>query len=184
MNSAKEKCTEMIIPHEKENFPRKAKETKCFKTTFRFIGRMTCKEVGMYSLLIVGMFCIVLWSLKSSTGIANSIGKKDHDPSISSEENGALKVGDDSSNIDVVRKTLGIIDESNYGGSDLNYRIQELLRIKTSVQKELHALEEQRSLMQQKVTKLTYSLKNGMVKNRKMYQNITLNISSSDRSLL
>ena len=164
VNSAKEQCSEMIIPHEKENFPRKAKETKCFKTTFRFIGRMTCKEVGMYSLLIVGMFCIVLWSLKSSTGIANSIGKKNHDPSISSEENGALKVGDDSSNIDVVRKTLGIIDENNYGGTDLKNRIQDLLRIKTSVQKELHAMEEQRSLMQQKVIILANSLSNKKLK--------------------
>ena len=148
----------MIIPREKENFPRKAKETKCFKTTFRFIGRMTCKEVGMYSLLIGGMFCIALWSLKSSAGIANSIGQKSHDHGISSEENGALKVGDDSSNIDIVRKTLGIIDENNYGGTDLKNRIQDLLRIKTSVQKELHAMEEQRSLMQQKVIILEYSL--------------------------
>ena len=60
-----EQCPTMIIPREKENFPRKAKETKCFKTTFRFIGRMTCKEVGMYSLLIGGMFCIFracLWA--------------------------------------------------------------------------------------------------------------------------
>ena len=61
--------------------------------------------------------------------------------------------GDDSSNMDMPRKMLGLIDDAQVSDPNMAYRIRELIRIKNSVQKELHNLEAQRLEMQRQVTK-------------------------------
>ena len=139
----------MITRNQREDL-RKTQRTKCIKTAFRFIGRMSCKQLGLASFLVFGSLCLVVWSLYSRLEDSNSIKKRSRQYGYEDEQESSRK-GDDSSNMDMPRKMLGLIDESHISDPDLAYRIRELVRIKTSVQKELHALESQRAEMQRQV---------------------------------
>ena len=140
----------MIIRNQREDI-RKTSITKCLENTFRFIGRMSCKQLGLVLFLVIGSLCIVLRSLYTNTETSNFIQKRSRQYGYGDEHDSILK-GDDSSNLDMPRKMLGLIDESQISDPDLAYRIRELLRIKTSVQKELHSLEAQRAEMQRQVS--------------------------------
>ena len=139
----------MIIRNQREDL-RKSQGTKCLKNAFRFIGRMSCKQLGLAIFLVVGSLCLVVWNLYSRSEVSNSIKKRSRPYGYEEEQVSSLK-GDDSSNLDMPRKMLGLIDENHISDPELAYRIRELVRIKTSVQKELHALESQRAEMQRQV---------------------------------
>ena len=140
----------MINTHQKKNGCDNQK-TKCFKSTFGFIGKMKCFKmtVCLSLFLFVGIALLVIWNLKPGANISRHTGSKDGNYENGNGIEDTLK--DDSSNLDMPRKMLGLIDWTELSGPDLTYRINEMVRIKTSVQKELHALEAQRTEMQKQV---------------------------------
>ena len=140
----------MIISNQKSSF-RKDPRTKCFRNAFRFVGKMTCKQVGVTTFLVVGLLLVVAWNVKSRVEVSHSVGIKNSGYGYGNGQEASL-TGDDSSNLDMPRKMLGLLDETHLSDPELTYRIKELIRIKTSVQKELHALEAQRTEMQKQVS--------------------------------
>ena len=63
-----------------------------------------------------------------------------------------LRLGDSGDpSADLARKTLGLADFTHLSGPELRKRIEELLRIKRSVQTELRDLERKRKEMQVKI---------------------------------
>ena len=143
----------MIITNQKDNC-RDNQRTKCFNNTFRFIGKMTCYQVGLFIFLLVGITWLTVWKLKSGTETSRLIGSKDGNYGDANEIGDILK--DDSSDLEMPRKMLGLIDWTHLSGPELTHRIDEMVRIKTSVQKELHALEAQRREMQRQVRMYTF----------------------------
>jgi hypothetical protein len=111
---------------------------------------MSCKQLGLAIFLVAGGLGLLFWSLYSGSEVSNSINKRGRQYGYEDEQDSSRK-GDDSSDLDMPRKMLGLIDENHISDPDLAYRIRELVRIKTSVQKELHALEAQRAEMQRQV---------------------------------
>ena len=124
---------------------------KCLNKTFGLIGRMTCKQVLISLFLVIGAGIIVmcLWSLSLKYGISSDTASK-----IKNFGGGngiGSGVGDDSSNQELPRKMLGLIDWTHLSGPELTHRIEEVLRIKDSVQNELRGLEAHRAEMQRQV---------------------------------
>ena len=125
---------------------------------WRFIGKMTCRQVLILMFLAIGAISIAIWSLSSKHGIRSSTASKitsfGGGNGVASGAGDAMVGVGDSSNLDMPRKMLGLIDWTHLSGPELTHRIEELLRIKDSVQNELRGLEAQRSEMKRQVCML------------------------------
>ena len=86
--------------------------------------------------------------------------------------------------IDLARKTLGLIEWTQLSGPELHKRLEELVRIKHSVQNELRTLESQKSDMQLQVTDLTKRIDSMKAEaNRYQYEMEKLKVSISQAKL-
>ena len=139
----------MIVTNPREAH-RNSPNSKWFRACARFIGKMPCRQLGLAVFLLACSISLLIWSWRARTAVSTSTGMKTMGYGI--EEDLSPK-GDDSSNMDMPRKMLGLIDDAQVSDPNMAYRIRELIRIKNSVQKELHNLEAQRSEMQRQVTK-------------------------------
>ena len=138
----------MIVTNPRE--VRKSSNQKWFRIGLKSIGKMPCRQLGLVIFLLVCSISFLVWSWKSPTEVSTTSGTKTR--GFGNLEDLPLN-GDDSSNMDMPRKMLGLIDDAQVSDPNMAYRIRELVRIKNSVQKELHTLEAQRSEMQRQVTK-------------------------------
>ena len=128
---------------------RKPPNRNWFRTGIRFLGKMPCRQLSLLVFLLASALIFSVWTLRSRAEVSSSSGTKSKE--YGTQEESVLK-GDDSSNMDMPRKMLGLIDDAQVSDPNMAYRIRELIRIKNSVQKELHNLEAQRSEMQRQVT--------------------------------
>ena len=138
----------MIVTNPRE--VRKTSSQKWFRTGLRSIGKMPCRQLGLTIFLLACSISFLVWSWKSPSEVSTTSGTKTR--GLGNLEDLPLN-GDDSSNMDMPRKMLGLIDDAQVSDPNMAYRIRELVRIKNSVQKELHTLEAQRSEMQRQVLK-------------------------------
>ena len=127
------------------------KGEKCVKHAFSFVGKMRCYQVCLLVFVILGFSLLTFWNLKPKGQTSRTRGSKSFNYVDGNEIGDTVK--DDPSNLELPRKMLGLIDWTHLSGPDLTYRIEEMVRIKNSVQKELTELEKQRGEMQRQVRK-------------------------------
>ena len=139
----------MIVTSSREAH-RKSQNPKWLRTSLRSIGKMPCRQLGMAIFLLACSISFLMWSWRSPDKDSTSSGTKTR--GLGNHED-LILTGDDSSNMDMPRKMLGLIDDAQVSDPNMAHRIRELIRIKNSVQKELHTLEAQRSEMQRQVRK-------------------------------